>query len=191
MGSTIGSFLPQEYKHKFFGSMSLEQYEQRHNIVLNVNKKRHAYKNNISIDHIHVDELMQLGIIKKEEMHEYECIAIIREPIDRFISICNYEFKERNRSLEYSINNLRENNKQINCVRTKNPWKIKLVRMEDAQAIIDFFKKYDVHIDLDKKVNVSEKRFTIDDFTEEELEKIRNFYKDDIELYESITPSNV
>ena len=52
---------------------------------LNMNKK-------ISIDHLHLNKIIDLGLFKIP-LQKIKFMMIMREPIDRFISICNYHFQ--------------------------------------------------------------------------------------------------
>ena len=65
---------------------------------INLNKK-------MSIDHLHIDVIISLGLIKIP-LNKIKFMMIIRDPIERFVSICNYQAQDRGETMEKHISNL-------------------------------------------------------------------------------------
>ena len=60
-----------------------------------------------AIDHIHYDRLIAMGFIKIP-INEVKFIMIVREPIERFISVCNYRFMMHGITMENHISGLKK-----------------------------------------------------------------------------------
>lgn len=95
-------------------------------------------------------------------------IAIIRDPITRFISICNFIrvnpkyviglCKKFGHTTYPSIYNLFNTIlPQIKFITSKHNLNIQVFRLEDKINIRNAFLKYDIDIDYNKKINQSKK----------------------------------
>jgi hypothetical protein len=185
LGSTVISQLHREYKVRFFGNKTLETWEIENEELLNYEAKTNLFPQKdklISIDHIKIDDLLNLGILDELDLSTRKFLSIVREPIDRFLSMCNYLKKHPKEMMSY----LRPWHKQTSSFESVHPIDITLILMEKPKLIEQWFKQFDLKIRLDKKVNVSNKQYFIDDICEEDLEKIRKFFEDDFKLYEKL-----
>ena len=153
IGTTIYSQLPGKYKDIYYGYRTIKSIIDK-NPELNL-KPDIDVNEKVSIDHIHIDRLINMGFFKN--LNQISFMMIIREPIDRFISICNFH----NVSIDESICRLR--NKigdpfhQHRLYENNNNVKINLYKMSSKQKIINFFKQFNINIDLSIKINVSKK----------------------------------
>ena len=107
MGTTIHKQLPSSYNKLFYGMRTLNDVEEKnhnfkikniYNLDMNVKK---------AIDHIHYDRLIAMGFIKIP-INEVKFIMIVREPIERFISVCNYRFMMHGITMENHISGLKK-----------------------------------------------------------------------------------
>ena len=121
-------------------------------------------------------------------------IAIIREPITRFISICNFIqvhpkyviglCKRFAHSKYPSIYNLFNTIlPQIKFITSKHNLNIQVFRLEDKINIRNAFLKYDLNIDSNKKMNESKETYSINNLTKDDLDFLNNYYNEDIKLY--------
>ena len=58
--------------------------------------------------------------------------------------------------------------------------------MEDKIGIINFFKQFGINMNLDIEKNVSIKKYNICDISHEDMIFLKNFFKEDYDLYNSI-----
>ena len=58
--------------------------------------------------------------------------------------------------------------------------------MEDKKGIENFFKKFNISIDLNKKRNESKKKYKISDISKEDMIFLKKHFAKDIKLYNSI-----
>ena len=58
--------------------------------------------------------------------------------------------------------------------------------MEDKIGITEFFKEFGININLDIKKNVSKKTYTINDISPEDMVFLKEHFKKDSDLYNSI-----
>ena len=203
-GTTIYNILGEEYKNKYYDSMTLKKYEEKNHIKLNkVDKFKKYYQEKISIDHIKIDDLLELNIISLEELKSKQVFVIIRDPITRFLSMCN-SLKKKPKDLILEIKHLYELNEQNQCkyddynhrknwvstqksyLTNKHNIKINYFLYEEVDKIDkycteNFNKKY-----INNKKNVSPKICDKNSLDNNDLEFINNFYKEDFELYKSL-----
>ena len=204
-GTTIYNLLGEDYRKKYYDHMTLKNYEEKNNIKLNkVEKfKKYYQEEKISIDHIKIDDLISLNILNLDELKNQEVFVIIREPIERFISMCN-NLKKSPKDLIKNIKHLYELNGQNQCkyddynhrknwvstqksyLTNKHNIKINYFLYEevdkiDKYCIENFNKKY-----INNKKNVSPKIYDKNSLDNNDLEFINNFYKEDFKLYKSL-----
>lgn len=79
----------------------------------------------------------------------------VRNPIIRFISICNFKNIQPNVLLHKLKNNIGDNYFQHELLESKYNLNIKVCRMDNKKFIINFFKKYNININLDIKKNIN------------------------------------
>ncbi len=184
MGTTLYSQFPSLYNKRFYGQKTLEQWESDNNEKIKV---KHDYKKPISIDHIRVDELVRLGILTQEDIKHRKFVALIREPISRFISICNFKNKTPGELIEEYKNKVTKLT-QCNAISTIYPIDLTLILMEEKELIKNWFKEHNITLNLDVIKNPSKKVIT--SLTEEELEQIKEIFKDDFKLYKELKLSS-
>ena len=62
---------------------------------------------------------------------------------------------------------------------------IKLFKASNKTGIIDFFARHGLDIQLDMHYNVSIKKYTRKDLSQEDIAFLQDYYREDYELYES------
>ena len=107
-------------------------------------------------------------------------MMIVRNPIDRFLSICNFEKVSPDDMIVRLKHKIGDDKFQHKHVKNAHGLKVLTIKMENKPLIVAFFKRFGIQIDLSKSVNVSPKLYTL---TEEHKEFIREFYKEDFILY--------
>ena len=161
MGTTIYNFLSQEYKKKYYGWKTLDDYEKINNIKLKPNIKKHFTTKPLSIDHLTIDEMLRLGILTQKDIKSFVFICIIREPIDRFISICNYEdrFFTGKRGIKHYVNKLEKIKTQYDMINLNTEINLIKLKFDDKQKIEDTFNQYGIKMNLNAvHLNKSKKK---------------------------------
>jgi hypothetical protein len=185
LGTTIISQLHKEYRTRFYGNKTLETWEIENEELLNHETKKNLFKQKnklISIDHIKIDDLLSLGILDEWDLNNRKFLSIIRNPLDRFLSMCNYLKIHPKEMVGY----LKPWHKQISSFECAHPIDITLILMEKPNLIEQWFEQFDIKIKLDEKLNSSNKQYCINDICEDDLEKIIKFFEDDFKLYEKL-----
>lgn len=186
MGSTIMRQLPEEYLEKFYGNITVSEYEYKNNIKLP--KLRNDFKNQIlAIDHLTLDELLSYNILSKQDIPNFYCMGIIRDVIDRFMSVCNFE----NMSPEEIIHTrLIKDSKlfhsQLKFFKQNYPWRIQVFYDKDKDGIKNWFRYFGIELDLDKQENVSDKKYKKEDLTLQQINFLNDYYREDIEFVEQV-----
>ena len=208
-GSTINDSLPKDFKKKYYGLCwgrgQIDKYLKQNNIEYDENcHKTFVNRATVSIDHLTLSELLLYKIITKEELMDVETIVVIRDPIDRFISMCNMQKKEP----KNLINSLKRFSRMPHprewhhqhC-RTQTSFfegldfdiNLKLIDFKDTKAIVNAFKKHGVDVDMDKRVFASkkdeeeyEKKYSKENLDENDLNFLNDYFSKDIELYNNL-----
>lgn len=193
MGTTIYKCLPENYNKRFYGLKTISQWE-----VENGCKIKNKNKNQkISFDHITIDELVELKILNIYDINYRDFLGLVREPTDRFISICNFT----NYSPDEVIKKIRfgeffnEMNlppdmiipiKQSESFKTKYNIKLTLIPMQKKEEIKKWFLKFNININFDEQYNVSNKKYSINDLSDKNIQDIREIFNDDYVLYNKL-----
>jgi hypothetical protein len=186
LGTTIHKQLPENYNRRFYYQKNFRVWERDNDQFLNVDKF-FSKDEILSIDHIKIDELFDLGIIDEIDVENRKFLGIVREPIDRFLSICNFNNITPNeliRTFKYKTHT------QTSFFLTKLPIDLTLILMEEKNLITDWFKNFGVEIDLNKHFNVSERKYSRSDLSNEQIDKIKHLFFDDFILYEKLKKSS-
>ena len=176
MGTLIHYNLPIKYNKKYYGRGLL-------------NNKYFL----TSRDHILIDDMIKI----EPKIKKLPIIAIIREPIDRFISICNYLDITPNTAIQrcklfknetYPTKNNYMNFfiPQVNFIKSNYKLNLSLFTLENKNGIIKWFDSYNVKLDLSIKLNSSKKKYKQENLTNSQIQFLEKFYKDDINLYEKL-----
>ena len=188
LGTTIYSQLTNHYKKRYYGHKTFLDWE-RDNSPLKINKKAlelspFSYRKPVSIDHILLDQLIDLNILPRQHLPKTSFVMIVREPIERFISICNFHDTSPAQIIDNLKNNVGDNFFQFKLLNNTHDIKVKTIKMINPTGIVDWFNKFNVKMDLTKRLNVSIKKYTISDLKPEELDFLKQFYIEDMKLYE-------
>lgn len=189
-GTTIYQQLPKEYNKRFYGYMRFSKYERKNKIILDETTKKEliAKDKKISIDHIHIDHLVKLGIISAEEVAKTEFLFLFRHPVSRFLSICNYEKISPTKMIENFKQNRRLELRQSFWIKSRYPLSLTTLRVEDKKEIANWFARFGIGVNLDKKRNVTRRIFphTENDLTNEQLDYLYTFFEEDFDHYHSL-----
>ena len=177
MGTTIYDQLPINYKKKFYGNKSVEAYERENNKKFPKLKKKFP-KNKVSIDHLPLDKLLEYDILLKDDIQKLNCIGFVRDSIERFLSICNFEKKSPSKIIS-EIKNGRELRQSV-FFKHKYPWKIDIYHYHNKSGIKNWFKKYNIYLNLDMKKNVSKnKLYSKKNISVNETQFLNEYFKED------------
>jgi hypothetical protein len=176
MGTTIYKQLPAAYRNKFYGRRIIPAPPEKLK-ELGITPGRLC-----AIDHLHIDRLIALGMVPNAAALSANnaIMMIVRNPIDRFLSICNFEKISPDDFIVRLRHGIGDNKVQQKHVKNVNGLKVLMIKMDNKPMIVAFFKRFGIDIDLSKQTNVSPKLYTL---TEAHKEFIREFYKEDFILY--------
>jgi hypothetical protein len=195
MGTTMFKQLPKSYCNYFYGVYSAEQWETLNDIKLNLTKnerknfskfclvKNILLSNTCSIDHISLDDLVKINILDKKDIQRRKFLAIIRNPIDRVISICNHQ----NKNIEQVLSEAKNTKiKQIDALHTSFNLNLTLINMNNKVDINNFFSTFNLNIkDIVIQPTRINKRYAINSITDKQKQSISNIFKEDFILYNS------
>lgn len=199
MGTFIlNKYFDDEYRRLYYGMYeSLDKYYQIvHKKQIHIPSSIIPSKSRFSVDHLTLTELTNIGILKDSKSRFY--FAIIREPIERFISLCNY-WNTDPKTLIYNItkihllkqthyllfSHLRPQCDYINDLQ-KNGYSYRLFTMKRKEEIQVFLRDNFPNIpvpDFTEKVYASKEKYTVCDLGQIELSFLQNYYREDIHLY--------
>ena len=183
MGSFVHRQLPQHYNRYFYGLKPFIYHKS-------------------SYDHFTLQTSIDIGLVNITNMKILPLIfSIVREPIERFVSICNFHSLSPTQAIQF-IKRMNPYCKIPNTENKQNHFiqqyryivtndislKIQLFRFDDTLGIGDYLKTLlkNNHINMNKKINVSKKKYNVKDIDKSQIEFLQNYYKEDIRLYNSI-----
>jgi hypothetical protein len=201
----MGNFIYKNYlnvgqtdKTRFYGLYdSIYNYFNIMNIKFSKNSLLDLYDSTISIDHLTPFELLKLHIMNLEESNQYFYIAILREPMERFLSLCNYWDISPNQ-LIYNISkidilkktkynlyqHLRPQSDYINDLKhiTHN---YRIFTMAKKGELRDFLLEYfpDKNVDFEERVYKSRDKYNESMLSNENKIFIHKYYKEDFNLF--------
>jgi hypothetical protein len=187
-GTTIISQLDDNYKNRYYGFKTFREYVKKNpnvnlNLELDLLHRLNFSETGVSIDHIHIDTLIYLNIIEKRKIPKTSFMMIIRNPIERFLSICNFDKISPKALIEKLENGIGDNFFQYKLINNNHGIKVKLFKLENKLGIKKWFSNFNQNINLNQQKNVSKKLYTYQNLSKFDLEFLKNFYKKDFELY--------
>jgi hypothetical protein len=199
----MGTFIYKSYYEKtnhFYGMYdSIQDYYKKHDPHLLSRTHASFYNTTISIDHLTPVELMELGLLTPMDLERYVFFAIVREPIDRFISLCNY-WNIPPFQMIYNINQLQKlKQTKYNLFQHLRPQSdyvddIKqmphhfVFSMNKKDEIKEFMSLYfpNQSVDFNQKKNPSKNCFHSSMLSNDQIRFLQNYYKRDIHLFHGI-----
>lgn len=219
-GTFIYKQLPKEYNDKYYDMYFINEFtEKRKKEILNFDnsnidkwpkvsiKKYKYYKklnynylknyNYICLDHLNIEDMINSNVINEDDLKK-EIIVFWRNPIDRFLSICNWfkitpdELIKRlkNPYVDYHTNVTLGRNTWYqttsDIIKYKNK-KIKTtnILLNDIDTIQKTFKKYNINI-KNFSINSSKKIITRNNLNKQQIDFIKEFYKEDFTIYNEL-----
>jgi len=163
MGTTILKQLPVSYCKKFYG-------------------KRKVQGELVSIDHLPTDRLFDLKILDDDDILKRKFIGLIRSPVERFISMCNFEGKTDKEMIYLSRQNPKSK-LQFFSFETTHKIDLTLILMDRKDLICDWFSKHGINLNLDI---IENKSFGSTEIEDNDIEEIKNIFEKDFTLYEKV-----
>tara|TARA_Y100000991_G_C21919246_1_gene325755 strand:+ start:7 stop:732 length:726 start_codon:yes stop_codon:yes gene_type:complete len=176
MGTLIHYNLPKKYNRKYYS---------------------HGFLNGkyyfTSRDHILIDDMIKI----EPKIMRMPIIAIIRDPLDRFISICNFLSISPDICIEKCKlfnNETKPTYKnyynffipQVKFIRSKHNLDLTLFTIENKEGIKKWFESKNVKLDLSIKMNPSNIQYQKKSLNNFQLSFLKDFYRDDFDLYEKL-----
>jgi len=127
--------------------------------------------------------LIDLNILPKYKIKSLKFMMIVREPLERFISICNFQQNSPAEVIQQLKTNKYDIYYQYKFVQSKYNLNIKTIKMTNTKGIIDWFSKFNKTIDLSRHDNVSVKKYRMDDLSPEDIVFLTKHYEKDYELF--------
>lgn len=189
LGSSLYSQFPENYNKRFYGKKSLNQWKMENSSTIRQSFKYESGKpgyldgvTKFAIDHLDLDSCYEIGILDDFDFKWREFIAIVRNPIDRFVSMCNFTKKNPNELLnEFNLNLT-----QTKPLKTKKKINLTLIQMERPDLITSHFKNFNIHLDLNIRLNESQKKISKQDLTEDQINEYKMKFFDDFNIYQKV-----
>ncbi len=182
MGTTIKKSLADDYTSRFFGNVRYIDWELINREKLKVKK----FGEPLSIDHLIINDLVEMGVMDMWDIENREFLGVVRDPIDRFLSICNFEMKSPDQFLEEISE--RDNTTQSHSFKSDYKINLTLISMSETKLIEEWFGKFGIKMNLNRYDNSSQKIYK--NLTNSQIEKIKIHYKEDFYLFEELKNSS-
>ena len=187
-------------KTKYYGLYdSIYEYYNLYKIPHKRPLKPTPYDHSVSIDHLTPLEMIQLNVWR-ENPNPYIFFSIVREPIDRFLSLCNYwdvspeqliynmERIDLLKMTKYNLyQHFRPQSDYIEDMKRLTPH-CRIFSMNKKNEIRDFLAGYfpEKVVDYDERVYHSRDKYTVEMISLKNMNFIKNYYKKDIELFQTL-----
>jgi hypothetical protein len=187
-------------KTKYYGLYdSIYEYYNLYKIPYKRPSKSTPYDHSVSIDHLTPLEMIQLNVWR-ENPNQYIFFSIVREPIDRFISLCNYwdvppeqliynmERIDLLKMTKYNLyQHFRPQSDYIEDMKRLTPH-CHIFSMNKKNEIRDFLAGYfpDKIVDYDERVYHSRDKYTVDMISLKHMNFIKTYYEKDMELFQTL-----
>ncbi len=193
MGTTIYAQLPVDYCMKYYGHLFLHWYESLWHKALNRDSQLYQLEEKVSLDHLHLDELIELNVTTKEEIESAKCLLLVREPLSRFMSMCHYENKSPTQKINElkKINldapgNKRHEHWQYPLIDSQHDLSVEVYKMKNYEAIIGFFKEFGIPVNCNLHQNrQNEKKYYLSNLSQADIDFLKDFYRKDYELFQN------
>ena len=191
LGTTIyKSLLNSKYKDKFCNFYGIpcktySEYRKKKNNINNLNPNIDTLP---QLDHLNLNQLLNAKLLTNNDKNNLNCIAIIRDPIEMFLSRCNFfypKFQEYKHDIYINSDKMMKD-AQFKYLKNYNGWNVTLYKITDIKSIEKWFKRMGYNIDLSIKKNVSKKKITINDLSDNDKKKIIKNWNIDYKIYNSI-----
>ena len=192
MGTTLYSQLGKQYRNKFYGYRSARNYGNQCGVRLRYDPHFHwagrVHTRQFPIDHMSLDELVKIGILKCSDVQRISAVGIVREPFSRFVSLCNDHKVSPQRMIEDYQRKTWTDITQVRYFKQMYDWNITVVGMENKQYIKSWFKEFDVDIDLSlqRAKRISRKKWSVANLTVIQQEFVQQHFKQDFLLYNAV-----
>jgi hypothetical protein len=190
-----------DYLHKYYGNyLSMDEYYNRQQNLPVQWENNNPFGYSISIDHLLLSELINYKIVDSSNVDQFLFIMIIREPIERFLSLCNHWngepvkmitlIKQINQIKILSFSLYQHLMPQSNYVENIQLYttQYRLFSMNRKEEIRLFMKDYfpNNNVDFNTPVGSSVKKFNREQLTETDIDFLKDYYHSDFLLYEQI-----
>jgi len=199
MGTTIYKQLPKTYNDKYY-SVYYTTYLKNKYPHLKTNLFTHTQ---ILLDHIIIEDAIQLNLLHEKDLEHKEFIMIWRHPIDRLLSFINSnsfgnpytptviikilkkEISDGGIIIELGRNSIYMTASDF--IKYKGiPIKTTNILFGDFITLNKVFSKYGITIHNTKENKTKNKKYTIKDFSKEQIEFLEDFYKEDFIVYNNL-----
>ena len=188
------SQLDSEYLKKYFHEITSQQAKQR-----GLNLSKYPSVTTVSLNHLTLTEAYDIKLLDDEDMKNKEFIVIWRDPVDRFISICNHLGINPNALISRLKNPSTDSNTKT--LLGRNSWylptsdiaklnnkaiKTTNLPFNDRTLIASHFRKFvpdfkDVCLNKRKRSSFNRSKLG-----EDKLQFIKDFYQEDFAMLDSL-----
>lgn len=204
MGGTVMEQLPAEYRSKFNQDPRANQvtaYEHKHGVKLRSISRRDVFpfpghKTTLGHPaHIPLDIAVKMGLLRCSDIEQMSVISIVREPMAREISLCNWlsaQGKERVHNVSGMVEILRRGRpKQADWLEFEYDWNVTVFTMESTDQITSWFAQFGINVLFDEHHHQHQTKRKqdvchVDDLNDEDMLFLQEWLAKDIRFYEAI-----